>query len=113
MLNVVLNLIFLPEYGFKAAAVIAVVSEFAVAVPIVLLVRADGLLPNLRYVWVLAAASLAMIAAIVFLPGPALFRAAVSTAVYVVVVLVLPGTAREVVVGKLVPATLRVLRSRP
>jgi O-antigen/teichoic acid export membrane protein len=113
VLNVVLNLIFLPEYGFKAAAVIAVVSEFAVAVPIVLLVRADGLLPNLRYLGALAAASLAMIAAIVFLPGPALVRAAVSTAVYVVVVLVLPGTAREVVVGELVPATLRALRGRP
>ena len=111
-LNVLLNLIFLPEYGFKAAAVIAVASEIAVAVPIALLVRAQGMLPSLRYAVVIGAAALAMVAAIVLLPGPALLRAAVSSVIYVAVVLALPGTAREVVVGELVPATVRVLRSR-
>jgi O-antigen/teichoic acid export membrane protein len=111
-LNVVLNLVFLPIYGFKAAAVIAVASEAAVAVPIALIVRAHGLLPNARYVAMIAAAALAMVAVILLLPAAAPIRAAVSTAVYVTVILALPGTARDVVIGELVPATARVLRGR-
>jgi O-antigen/teichoic acid export membrane protein len=111
-LNVVLNLVFLPIYGFKAAAVIAVASEAAVAVPIALIVRAHGLLPNARYVAIIAAAALAMVAVILLLPADAPIRAAVSTAVYVTVILALPGTARDVVIGELVPATARVFRGR-
>lgn len=112
VLNVGLNLIFLPTYGFKAAAVIAVASEAAIAVPIALVVRAHGLLPDVRYVAVVVAATLAMVAVILLLPDPALLSAAASVAAYLAVVLLLPGTAREVVVNILVPATLRVLRER-
>ena len=110
--NVVLNLVFLPIYGFKAAAVIAVASEVAVAVPIALIVRAQGLLPNALYVVIIAAAALAMVAVILLLPAPAAVRAAVSAAAYIVVILALPGTAREVVIGELVPAAARVVRER-
>ena len=42
--NVALNLALLPEYGFKAAAIIAVVTEAVLLVPIALLIRRTGLL---------------------------------------------------------------------
>jgi O-antigen/teichoic acid export membrane protein len=110
--NVVLNLVFLPIYGFKAAAVIAVASEVAIAVPIALIVRAQGLLPSANYVAIIAAAGLAMVAVILLLPASAAVRAAVSAAVYIVVILALPGTARDVVIGELMPAAARVVRGR-
>ena len=106
------NLVFIPFYGYKAAAVASVGSEALVAIPIALAVRQDGLLPNLRYLPAVAAATGAMVAALIVLPEPALLSAAVASAAYAAVLLVLPGTARELGSG-LAPAVGRtILRGR-
>jgi O-antigen/teichoic acid export membrane protein len=102
VLNVGLNLLLIPEYGFKAAAAISVVSEAAIAIPIALVVRQEGLLPNLRFIPVLLLGVAAMIATLLVMPGPWELVAAVGAAVYAAVVLVLPGTARDVLLDDLV-----------
>jgi O-antigen/teichoic acid export membrane protein len=107
VLNVVLNLVLIPEYGFKAAAVIAVASEAAVSIPLALTARQEGLMPNLRYVPQVVAGSAAMVLAILVLPGPWLLVAALAGAAYSAVLLLLPGTARRVVLGDLLPALRR------
>jgi O-antigen/teichoic acid export membrane protein len=105
--NVALNLVFIPIYGFKAAAVISVVSEAMIAVPIVLSVRRLELLPNLRFAPALLAALAAMVAVVVFLPGPWALTALAAGLVYSFVLLALPGTARDVLVDDLLPALRR------
>lgn len=105
--NVAANLIFIPPYGFKAAAVVSVVSEVLVTIPIVLLARAHGLVFDLRYLPAVAAATAAMVVTILVVPEPALLSAVLAGCIYLIVLLALPGTARRVVFGDLVPATLR------
>jgi O-antigen/teichoic acid export membrane protein len=107
VLNVVLNLIFLPLYGFEAAAVISVASEAAIAIPIAVAVRREGYLPNLGFALPLLVALGAMVGTIALFPGPWALRAVVASAVYSAVLLVLPGTAREVLVQNLLPAMRR------
>jgi O-antigen/teichoic acid export membrane protein len=106
--NVALNVALVPAYGFEAAAVVAVASEVLGLALVAAAARQDGLLPSLRYLPVVAAAAGAMGAAILLVPGPALVEAVVGTSAYLCVLLALPGTARELVFGELVPA----LRSR-
>lgn len=109
VLNVAANLVFIPIYGFKAAAVISVVSELLVTVPTLLLARAQGLELDLRYLPAVATATAAMVVTILVVPEPALLSAVLAGCVYVVALLVLPGTARRVFFGDLLPATLRVV----
>ena len=111
-LNVVLNLVFIPSYGFKAAAVITVVSEALITIPIVLAARSVTRLPNLAYLPVVGAAAAAMTTAVVLLPGPAALGALVAGALYLAVLLLLPGTARDVVVRDLLPAVSGAVRRR-
>jgi O-antigen/teichoic acid export membrane protein len=111
-LNVGLNLALIPEYGFKAAAVITVVSEGIVVIAITLAARSVTPLPDLRYVPVVAAATAAMTAVVLLLREPALLGAAVAVAVYLTALLVLPGTARDVVVRDLLPAAAGAVRRR-
>jgi O-antigen/teichoic acid export membrane protein len=96
VLNVVLNVVLIPPYGFKAAAVVAVVSEAVVLVPIALAARREDLLPGLGYARpiVLAAAAMALAAWVV--PGPTVVVATVATVAYGVILLVAPGTVNEV-----------------
>ena len=105
--NVALNLAFIPLYGFRAAAVISVVTEALVLVPLALAARRRGLAPRLGYVPVVAAAAGAMAAVGLLLPGPAAIAMAASAAVYLAVVLALPGTAREVAFRHLLPVLRR------
>jgi O-antigen/teichoic acid export membrane protein len=112
VVNVALNLIFIPVYGFEAAALITVVSEGMVIIPVALVVRRESRLPDLRYAPVVGAATAAMVAAILFLPGPVAVVGAVSSALYLAVLLLLPGTARDFVRLDLVPA-LRGRRPAP
>lgn len=112
VLNVLLNLVFIPPYGFKAAAVITVVSEGVITIPIVLAARSVSRLPNLGYMPVVAAAAAAMTAAVFVLPGPAAVGAIVASAVYAAVLLLLPGTARDVLVRDLLPAVSGAVRRR-
>ena len=112
VLNVVLNLVFIPPYGLKAAAVITVVSEGVITIPIVLAARRVSRLPNLNYMPVVAAAAAAMTVAVLVLPGPAAAGAIVAGGVYAAVLLLLPGTARDVLVGDLLPAVAGAVRRR-
>ena len=105
--NVVLNLVFIPLYGFRAAAVISVVTEMLVLVPLSLAARRRGLAPGTGYVPVVAAAAAAMAVAGVVVPGPALIAMAASALVYLAVVLALPGTARDVAFRHLLPVLRR------
>jgi O-antigen/teichoic acid export membrane protein len=107
VLNVALNLVLIPEYGFKAAAATSVVSEACVLVPLALAIRRDGLLPGLRYVPAIALAAGAMLVTALLLPGPALVAGGAAAAAYVLVLLMLPGTAREFLFGDLLPALRR------
>jgi O-antigen/teichoic acid export membrane protein len=106
--NIVLNVIFIPIYGFEAAAAIAVVTEAAVGVPIAWALRKEGRLPNLGYLPPVLAATAAMTVAVVLLRDHAVAGTLVGGAAYGATILLLPGTMREVVVGDLLPATRRV-----
>jgi O-antigen/teichoic acid export membrane protein len=96
VVNVALNLVLIPIYGYKAAAAVSVVSEALILVPIVLAVRRDGFLPNLGYARLVAVAAGAMAIVAWFVPGPALVVGALATAVYAAILLAAPGTINEV-----------------
>jgi O-antigen/teichoic acid export membrane protein len=104
--NVALNLALIPAYGYKAAAVVSVVSEALILVPIVLAVRRDGLLPGLGYARLVAVAAGAMALVALLVPGPALLAGAVASAVYAAILLAVPGTVNEVA-RSLLPALAR------
>jgi O-antigen/teichoic acid export membrane protein len=112
VINVVLNLVFIPSYGFKAAAVITVVSEGVITIPIVLAARSVGRLPNLGYVPVVGAAGAAMTLMVLVLPGPAVLGALLAGTVYLSVLVLLPGTARDVLARDLLPAVADAVRRR-
>jgi O-antigen/teichoic acid export membrane protein len=105
--NVALNLVFIPLYGFKAAAIISVVSEIVALLPVAHAVRRQGMLPTFRYLPAIAIAAGAMTAVALLLPGPALVAGAAALLAYAVVLLALPGTARSFVFEDLVPAIRR------
>ncbi len=105
--NVALNLVLIPEYGFKAAAATSIVTEAGVLIPLALAVRRQGLLPGLSYMPIVALAAGAMLLVAVVLPGPALVAGAGAGLVYVLMLLALPGTAREFVFGDLRAALRR------
>jgi O-antigen/teichoic acid export membrane protein len=108
--NVVLNLIFLPMYGFRAAAVITVATEALALVAYSVAVRRRGLAPQVGYAPIVAAAAGTMALVGFATPGPSGIAAAAACIAYALVLLTLPGTAREVVTGTLIPATRRLGR---
>ncbi len=110
--NIALNLIFVPVYGFEAAAAIAVLSEAAVAVPIVVALRRQGRLPHLGYAPAILVATAAMTALVVLLRDHAVAGTVLGGAAYAVALLVLPGTTRDVVRRDLLPATRRAVLRR-
>ncbi|HYZ18058.1 MAG TPA: polysaccharide biosynthesis C-terminal domain-containing protein, partial [Gaiellaceae bacterium] len=106
VLNVALNLVLIPQYGYKAAAVISVVSEAAILAPIAWAVRQDGLLPDLRYARLVVIAGLATAAVAWGVPGPAIVAATLATVLYAAILLAAPGTVNEVA-RSLLPALRR------
>jgi O-antigen/teichoic acid export membrane protein len=94
-LNVSLNLVFIPMYGFRAAAVVTVVSEAFALVIGAVAVRRLGALPKPRYAGTVLIAVGLMAALVLALPGPRFLVAGVAGAGYVLVLLVAPGTIRE------------------
>jgi O-antigen/teichoic acid export membrane protein len=110
VLNVGLNLVLIPVYGFKAAAVISVASEFFVTVIIATVARGHGLLPNLGFAPAVLLAVAAAATVILLLPAPTVIVAIVAAAVYSAVVVAMPGTVRSFVRGELMPATSRLVR---
>jgi O-antigen/teichoic acid export membrane protein len=95
--NVVLNLIVIPEYGFRGAAATSVATEIlGVSASLLLLHRRHGLVPSLRYGLVVLAAAAVMTVVLLLVPGPIVVRAIVAGAAYVAVLLILPGTVRGI-----------------
>jgi O-antigen/teichoic acid export membrane protein len=103
-LNVTLNVILLPIYGFKAAAVVTVICEVAVLGPLAVAVQRLGLLPRVGYSAFIAVAAGALVAVALVVPGPALLAATLGSFAYLGVLLLLPGTVRDVVLRNLLPA---------
>jgi O-antigen/teichoic acid export membrane protein len=99
VLNIGLNFVFIPFYGYKVAAVISVASE---VVDLVLLTwvahRRFGYMPSLRAAPVVAAGAMAMVGVILILPAPVAPLAASALAVYAATVVAIPGAVRDVVV---------------
>jgi O-antigen/teichoic acid export membrane protein len=106
VLNVALNLVLIPPYGYKAAAVVSVLSEAAVLVPIALAVRREGLLPDLGYAPPVAVAGAVMVLAALLVPGAAVIAATVASVAYAAILLVAPGTVNEAA-RSLMPASGR------
>jgi O-antigen/teichoic acid export membrane protein len=97
VLNVALNLALIPIYGYKAAAVVLVVTEALVVAPLAVVISNEGLLPNLRYAPLVALAG-GVLAAIVWLvPGPAAVVGVLGGVVYSAILVAAPGTVREAV----------------
>lgn len=100
--NVVLNLIVIPEYGFRGAAATSVVTEIAgVTASLVLLHRRHRLLPSLRYSLVVLPAAALMAVVLLAVPGLIIVRAIIAGAAYVAVLLLLPGTVRGIAADSL------------
>jgi O-antigen/teichoic acid export membrane protein len=96
-LNVALNLLLLPVYGYKVAALISVASEaVVVAAALWLIYRSFGFVPATPYLGVIALAGGVMVAVFVALPGSPYVAAAVAAAAYALVLVAIPGTVRNV-----------------
>jgi O-antigen/teichoic acid export membrane protein len=94
-LNIALNLIFIPVYGYRAAAVTSIGSEaFSLAIGIVAVRRRVGFLPRLDYLPAVVFAGVVMTAVMFALPVERLVAAVVGGILYVVVLVLLPGTVR-------------------
>jgi O-antigen/teichoic acid export membrane protein len=94
-LNIALNLIFIPLYGYRAAAVTSIGSEaFSLAIGVVAVRRRVGFLPRLDYLPVVLFAGVVMTAVTLALPVERLVAAVVGGILYVVVLVLLPGTVR-------------------
>ncbi len=115
--NIITNIIFIPQYGYRAAAIITIFSEAMLLIPFgILLTGAVGRLPWIGMVWRPLAAGLAMVA--VLLVGWSIqpFLALVAAAVtYLVVLVVLrPLDADEWGrLAPLLPVKLRTLAASP
>jgi O-antigen/teichoic acid export membrane protein len=98
--NVALNVALIPLYGYRAAAVTSVASQVvATALIAVVVRRAFGFLPGLRYAAIVGAGAAAMAAVAAWLPGPTFVVALTSVAAYLAVVAIAPGATRETIVA--------------
>jgi O-antigen/teichoic acid export membrane protein len=94
-LNIALNLVFIPLYGYRAAAVTSIGSEaFSLAIGIVAVRRKVGFLPRLDYLPAVIFAGLVMTAVTLVLPVERLVAAVLGGILYMVVLVLLPGTVR-------------------
>jgi O-antigen/teichoic acid export membrane protein len=110
VVNVALNVVLLPRYGYNVAAITSTLSEACVTVALGFIVwRRLAFVPNLRYVWPVGLATAAMVAFSWLIPLPALIGVALATVVYVLVLVALPGTVRDVVAA-LAPNWKQMLR---
>ena len=97
-LNILLNVIFLPVYGFKAAAVTSVASEVASLVLLSYVARRRmGFSPSLRGLPTVALGAAAMTAVILVAPGPVVVVAIAAGLGYAAVVAFVPGRVRDII----------------
>ena len=95
VLNVALNLVFIPLYGYRAAAITSIASEAcSLAIGLVAARRKIGFLPRLDYLPVVVLAGLAMTAVTLALPVERLAAAVAGGILYVALLVLLPGTVR-------------------
>jgi O-antigen/teichoic acid export membrane protein len=95
VLNVALNLIFIPVYGYRAAAVTSVASEAcSLVVGLFVVRRRVGFAPQLGYLPVVLLAGSVMACIEIALPVERLLAALVGGAAYVILLVLLPGTVR-------------------
>jgi O-antigen/teichoic acid export membrane protein len=93
--NIALNLVFIPMYGYKAAAVTSIGSEaFSLAIGVVAVRRKVGFLPRLDYLPTVLFAGAVMAGVMLVLPIERLVAAVVAGIVYVGLLVLLPGTVR-------------------
>lgn len=98
VLNITLNVILLPEYGYKVAALTSTASEACVAIALTAIAwRRLAFVPSLRYLGPVGLAAAAMVVSYWLIPLPALVAVALASLVYVLVLVALPGPARDVV----------------
>jgi O-antigen/teichoic acid export membrane protein len=110
VLNVALNVALLPKYGYKVAALTSAISEGVVAVALsVIIWRRLAFVASLRYAWPVGLATTGMGMSYWLVPLPALAAVALATVVYAVVLVALPGAARDVVAA-LAPDLRQMLR---
>lgn len=96
VVNIGLNVVLVPTYGFVAAAAISVGTQaFLVGALIVVTYRIHRFVPSMRYLRVLLPAAAVMAAIALGLPGPELLAGAVGLIVYAGLVVVLPGPIRD------------------
>lgn len=106
--NVVLNLLVIPEFGFRGAAATSVVTEVgAVTASLLLLYRRHGLRPSLRYGLVVLPAAAVMTAVLLLVPGPIIVQVAAAGVAYIAVLLLCPGTVRVIATDGLRAGTQR------
>ena len=112
ILNVAINLVTIPRFGFEGAAVTSVVTEVvAVSASVLVLNRRHHLLPKLRYAPAVATAGAAMAVVYLATPLPVPVRMALAGTAYGVVLLLLPGTVRDAASRTALPAVRALLRS--
>ncbi|MCA9905188.1 MAG: polysaccharide biosynthesis C-terminal domain-containing protein, partial [Anaerolineae bacterium] len=109
--NLVTNLIFIPQYGFQAAAVTTIFSELALLIPFAMLMqRSVGKIDWLDLIWRPVVATGAMLAVVVLgwaiAPLPALL-AAIGVYVAVLIALRPLSTDEWTRLAPLLPARLR------
>jgi O-antigen/teichoic acid export membrane protein len=110
VLNVALNLLLIPLYGYKAAALTSAASEACVAAALFGIARRWlAFRVRLQYVWVVGVAAAAMAGIAWLLPLRPLLAAAIGGFAYGLVVLALPGTVRDVATA-FAPSVTRVFR---
>jgi O-antigen/teichoic acid export membrane protein len=98
VVNVAVNIVLIPLFGYVAAAGTAVVTEFAgLMVGLLFFRRLFGFLPPLRGAALVALAAAAMAVAIVMMPGPVSLGLAVGTAAYLAVTIAPRGPLRDII----------------
>ncbi len=106
-LNVGLNLVLIPEFGFLAAAVVSVVTQVVCVVLMGSLAwRRHRLRPNLWYLRPVLVASGAM-TVVLLAPLPLLVAAPLALLLYLAILLAARGAVRDVVVRGVLPAARR------
>jgi O-antigen/teichoic acid export membrane protein len=95
VLNLALNRALIPIYGYRVAAITSVASEAcSLAIAGIAVHRKVGFRPRLDYLPVLFLAGVVMTAVMLVLPIQRLAAAAVAGTIYVVLLVLLPGTVR-------------------
>jgi O-antigen/teichoic acid export membrane protein len=108
LVNIALNLLLIPTYGIRAAAIVNVATELlGLALQLLFFARKLAFRPSLSYVPAVAIATGALALSFVLLGSIPIAAAAAGTILYAAVLLALPGAVRELAAGIVLTATAR------